>query len=411
MKLLKLATITCMLALTAGAALAQDSRNPDELYRQAREAAFQEEDYTKAIRLARRALDITPYYTGIRVFLGRVYFWSGQHEEARETFLEILEEEPEQLDARVELINVELESSRPRRALELAEQGLEYHSADADLLFRKGRALQELDREEEAIRALQQVRQINPDYPHASALLQQLHRQLYRWQATVSYLHERFSDPFDPWQRGTFELLRETPVGDFIGRVRYDRRFDRTDSQVELDAYPVLSSDYYAYANVGYSPGTFFPDFRAGLTIYRLLPGAFEGSLGLRYLMFSDTNVMIFTGSVSKYIRQYWLAVRPFYSPDLLEGSGFSTQIIIRRFFPDPDNFISLSAGFGSSPDGFNSQQDITRLNSNRIELVAQKKLTYRFLIRGRIGFMREEYRTDAHRNRLIAGLYLYFRF
>jgi len=413
MNWLKLATVTVLFISLAGPLQlhAQDGRNPDLLYRQAREAAFQEEDYTKAIRLARQALEITPYYTEIRVFLGRLHFWADDDEEARRIFTEILNGQPTLVNARVELINVELENSRPKRALDIAEQGLVFHPSDPDLLFRKGLALEELGREEESLAAMRQVREIDPDYRHVASIIDRLNEKQYRWKATFSYLHEQFSGSFDPWNRGTFELLRETPAGDFIGRYRYDRRFDQTDSQFELDAYPILSNEYYAYANLGYSPGTIFPDLRAGFSIYRLLPNAFEGALGIRYLDFSDKNVLIFTGTVSKYQGNYWFAVRPYYTPDLLEASGFSTQFLIRRFFRDPDEYLNLSVGFGSSPDGFNSRQDITRLNSSRFELEAQFELNYRLLVRGRAGFMREEYRTGSFRNRLIGGLNLYVRF
>lgn len=411
MKLLKPATIACLLAFWASAVTAQDIQNPDLLFKQAREAAFQNEDYPEAIRLARKALEITPDYTEIRVFLGRVYFWSGKTGQARDTFLEILENDAKQKDARIELINVELENDRPYQALDLAEKGLDFHPSDTDLRFRKGRALMELGREEDALREFRQVRRIDPGYPHVRSLIQRLQGKLLHWQAMISYSHEQFSNPFDPWHLGTFELLRETRVGDFIGRLNYDRRFGQTDTQVELDAYPTLSRSMYAYANVGYSPGTFFPQFRAGLSLFHQLPKAFEAELGFRYLYFSDPNLMIYTASISKYYRQYWFTVRPFFSPDLEEGNNFSTQLIARRFFSDSDNYLSLIAGFGSSPYGYNSQQDISRLSSTRFELEAQKKFSSRFLVRGHVGFMREEYRTDGFRNRLIGGLKLYFRF
>lgn len=111
-----------------------------------------------------------------------------------------------------------------------------------------------------------------------------------------------------------------------------------------------LNYDWYGFLNIGLSGGNLFPEFRGGAEIYRVLPKVFETSFGLRYLKFSEDDVLIFNGSVSKYLGKWLLIARPYLTP---QDSGTSTSMtfIARRYFSNPESFASFIGGFGFSPD------------------------------------------------------------
>jgi tetratricopeptide (TPR) repeat protein len=62
---------------------AQEKLSSDELFQNARTAAFDEDDYPKAIRITKQALEISPDYADIRIFLGRLYTWTDEVELAK----------------------------------------------------------------------------------------------------------------------------------------------------------------------------------------------------------------------------------------------------------------------------------------------------------------------------------------
>ena len=79
--------------------VAQDSTSSDGLFQMARKAAFDEKNYPKAIELSKRALTISPQYSDIRIFLGRVYTWSNQYDSAKAAFEYVLNYAPDNEDA------------------------------------------------------------------------------------------------------------------------------------------------------------------------------------------------------------------------------------------------------------------------------------------------------------------------
>ena len=128
------------------------------------------------------------------------------------------------------------------------------------------------------------------------------------------------------------------------------KRFGDTGFQYEIDAYPKISENNYGYLNYGFSQSSVFPDHRFGAEIFHSFPKAFEGSLGIRTLFFGSSDVTIYTGSVGKYISNYWISLRSYVTPGTT-GTSVSGQLQMRRYFSDPENYIGLRLGYGVSPD------------------------------------------------------------
>src|ERR1700709_424171 len=80
---------------------AQTEFSSDDLFQQARKAAFDQKNYPKAINLSKQALVKSPDYADIRIFLGRVYTWSDKTDSARTEFNRVLSQHPDNEDASV----------------------------------------------------------------------------------------------------------------------------------------------------------------------------------------------------------------------------------------------------------------------------------------------------------------------
>jgi YaiO family outer membrane protein len=149
------------------------------------------------------------------------------------------------------------------------------------------------------------------------------------------------SDLKQTWELTTLSYSRATPYGSLIGRYNYAYRFGTYGAQYELDAYPHLFSGAYLYMSYGYSQDTsIFPRNRTGLEAFFSLPESFEFSFGMRTLHFTTTTVL-YTGSVAKYIGNYWIAYRPYIV------AGVTNYFTFRRYFSTADSYMSLTLGTG----------------------------------------------------------------
>lgn len=168
--------------------------------------------------------------------------------------------------------------------------------------------------------------------------------------AAIGLTYDRYGDDLEDWQKMSLEYRRHTSGGPIIGRLNMGHRFELTDYQGEIDYWPEYNENWYSYFNVGLSGGDLFPEFRGGAELYRALPQGFETSFGFRYLKFSEDDVIILTASVGKYIGNWLLIARPYFTP---QDSGVSSSFtfLARRYLGNPDTFASLLGGFGFSPD------------------------------------------------------------
>lgn len=100
------------------------AQSADDLFAQARKAAFDESNYPKAIALSKTALQGSPDYADIRVFLGRLYTWSKKPDSARLAFNEVITKQPKYEDAYVGLGYLEYWNDNSEKALTVVNNGL-----------------------------------------------------------------------------------------------------------------------------------------------------------------------------------------------------------------------------------------------------------------------------------------------
>lgn len=352
---------------------AQEDLTTDELFVKARTAAFDEDDYPKAIELTKKALEKSPGYADVRIFLGRLYTWTDKNEEARKEFERVLEENPGHEDGSLAYASLEYWNDNSEKALNIVNKGLEKHPASEDLLLLKARLLKDLERYSEASNTLNQLLKVNPKLTEARSLGESIRNVSARNQVGVDYEYVYFDKRFDdPWHLASVDYSRSTKIGSIIGRLNYANRFASNGTQFNIDAYPSISDTFYAYLSGGIaSSGSIFPDYRAGASLFANLPSAFEGEVGFRMLSFDETT-WIYTASIGKYISNFWLNARTYLTPDN-ENISQSYSLNVRYYIAGADDFLSLSVGTGISPDDNTNNilfnDNTYKLKSNNISL------------------------------------------
>jgi YaiO family outer membrane protein len=382
-------------------AQAQDRFDPDELFRQARTVGF-DGKREEARNICRRILDQYPNYADVRVFLGRLQSWDAQYDDARKTLLDVVTPMPDNKDARSALIDVELWSDHPDRALQYSDAGLASAPGDETLLYKKAQALDKLKKPREAAAILERILERNPAHKEARSLLTGLAdgTRLYRF--STDYGYENFSS-LSAWHSGSASLSRETKLGSVIGRFNYVNRFTTNGYQAEIDAYPGIAKGLYTYLNYGFSGTALFPRHRGGLELFSNPGKGLEFSGGFRYLHFSD-DVWIYTGTVGKYFGRYFTNFRPFITPGR-EGTSVSGTWMIRRYFgEEPDAFFGLTIGGGSSPDDALNTADLERLNSLRFGGTASVPVRGGTYLKFNLGWATEQLSGDRERRSVTFG-------
>ena len=367
---------------------AQSELSSDELFKQARQAAFDNKDYPSAIALCQQALKKSPDYAEIRTFMGRLYTWSDNIPEARKQFSLVLAKDSINKDALSAATDLEFWNNRPEQALVYCNTVLRHYPTDIDLQLKKARILNDLKRTAEAYTIAAQVVQTNPDNADARALADRL-----KWAASKNmlvvgydylYFDKNYNDALhkNPWHLANISYSRSTQIGTLIGRFNYANRFGTSGFQTEVDAYPQISKTFYSYLNVGFSGSEpVFPRFRAGFSLYANLPRSFEAEAGFRYLKFSN-ETWIYTLSASKYAGSFWFNLRTFLVPG---NSNISQTYMgtVRYYFGTADDFIAVAGGTGISPDEARNAllgQDIRKLGSQRASIEFRKSFHRRLI-------------------------------
>jgi len=335
-------------------------------YEEARNLALNGER-AKARQLC-KAILAQGFNSDVALLLGRTYAWDGKYDSTRVILNEVLAHNPENMEALDAFADVEYWSENYAKAVEYCDLALRKDPKNEGFLFKKAKILHSSEKYEEAVASLEELISINDSNAEALKKLQEYRLDVMKNRIKLNYTIDHFDKSFnrDPWQVVALSYGRKTKLGSVIARVNMAKRFDDTGFQYEMDAYPKISENNYGYLNYGFSQSSVFPDHRFGAELFHSFPKAFEGSLGMRTLFFGSSDVTIYTGSVGKYISNYWISLRSYVTPGTT-GTSVSGQLQMRRYFSDPENYIGLRLGYGVSPD--DNQNLVNSDSSSRLKL------------------------------------------
>lgn len=303
----------------------------------------------------------------VALLLGRTFAWDGKYDSTRLILNQVLARNPESLEALDAFADVEFWSENYEKAIAYCDMALKKDSAAEAFVIKKARILHSSERYDEAVTVLEGFIRENPGHAEAFRKLQEYRIDVLKNSVRLSYTYDSFDKSFnrDPWQLMALSYSRKTSLGTLIARVNQARRFGNSGFQYEMDAYPKISENNYAYVNYGFSQSSVFPENRMGLEGYHSFPKAFEGSIGMRMLFFSGSTVDIYTAYLGKYAGNYWISLRSFVTPGT-DGTSVSGLFLARRYFSDPENYLGLRLGYGVSPDD----------NRNLVDLDLRSRLT-----------------------------------
>ena len=232
------------------------------------------------------------------------------------------------------------------------------------------------------------------------------------------HFYNTYHQPYGQhWHLTSLEIKGEDDLLALLGRINYGQRlinpqhpFQSVNMQYQVDAYPIINESNYFYLSCAYSASLLFPTHQTRTVYCHIFDQSIEASLGI-YLMQWQTSFPIFTGSVGKYLKNYWISLRP-YLVFRDERISQSYTLFLRRYLKTPDDFFTLILGYGSSPVApaylidFNKTYDVKGLNFQ----VKYQEALEKWIFRLGGGFRYEEFRQDDWRTRYYLELGLFYR-
>lgn len=389
--------------------LSQDNKiSPDALLIQARKEAFENKDYSAAISLLKQALRVSPDYTDLSVFLGRVYTWDSQPDSARIIFNSLMQKEVENEDFFLAYASLEYWNDQEEKALEILGKGLAYNPKSEDLLILASKIYYSIDQIDKAENSLSELLTLNPKNTEAREFYSRIRDLTHLNALGITYNYVHFDKQFsDDWHIVGISYKRRTSLGSVIFRTNLANKFGDNGIQFEAEAYPRLSKILYMYIGAGYSNNVgIFPKFRSGLSLYANLPASFEGEIGIRQLYFNN-NLIMYTGSVGKYYQNFWFNLRTFITPDNRNISHSYTGTV-RYYTKGANDYIGFQIGTGISPEGNrNNLLEFTEFKMKTFKVGLDYNFTFgkrnQFSVSGT--YFNQEYRPGTSGNQIDINL------
>jgi YaiO family outer membrane protein len=330
-----------------------------QTYREAKDLATKGQ-YAEARDLCRKILT-KEFDSDVATLMARTYAWDGKYDSTRVLISQVLKENPKHWDALDAASDVDYWDGKYTDALKSCDVVLAENAADEHFMLKKSKILHAMGQPAQAADQLESLLKTYPQNAEARNDLEKVRMDLRKNWIRVDYYLDYFenSSNIDPWHMTSLSYGRKTAIGPVIARVNWAQRYGKQGYQYELDAYPTLGKKNFGYLNFGYSDASFFPTYRYGAELYHKFPKNFEASIGMRALYFKSDEFYTITGSLGKYLGNYWLSLRAYVTPDST-GTYVSGQFQARRYFSDAQNYIGLKLNYGVSPDERNRYSQTT---------------------------------------------------
>jgi len=386
------------------------SKNVDSLLIVARQSA-NAGDREGAVRICLNIVGLSPSYWDARLLLARVYLWDKKYDLAQHQINEVFKGKPNYFDGWDLQTDLLLWSGEYAACLDACEKALSYFHDNKQFLLKKAKAYNGLRKPELVDEVLLMLLAVDPQNPEALKMRQSLLPQLYKNRLSISYSYDYYANRvLAPWQALYVQYARKIPIGTLIGRLNYARRFETDGIQGEADAYLKISNWNYAYLNFCYSNQTVFPRFRIGGEFYQKIPSAFEASAGFRYLKYTNTDAMVYTAYVGKYMGNWWFSGRSYFK--LQNNTSFTLLMQARYYYASRDDYWGVRLNYGISPDERSTVLTaVSSLTSTGVRVEYSRQLSSCFTLNLAAMYNNTEWTTNRYRNVFSGEAIISYRF
>lgn len=393
-----------------------ESAGPEEQFSQIRALAASER-LEEAESHAYALLGEYPAYNDVRVYLSLIHGRQGEYAAGLELVGAVLSAHPGAEDALRARCSLLYWSEDWSALLAATSEALEVLPDDPELLYQQAIAQYRLDNTDASMEIIDLLLEGDPQHTGALRLKQELLTIAPAPELFARYMFDHFTQPYNRrWHMvtlgGNYPIAPGTispyfNMGHFISEG--EALLSTTAYQLNADAYLDLTPKNYLMLGYGIGTGTYLPRHRAAIHLWQVLPAGWSVSAGARYFYF-DQHYVFYALGVDKYLGNYWFDLKN-YVFNKAYGLSVSSYLTVRRYFENKYNYLSVTLGYGTSPDEpITAVADLQRLNALSVRAEIMQQLSGKMRIGAGIGYSREEYQEQLSRNRLNIQAGIYYR-
>jgi YaiO family outer membrane protein len=364
-------------------------------------------NYFKAKKIAHQCIKVAPDYLDFHMALGRIHKNEQNIDSARYYFQHVIDANPNYKEAFVFLSKTELEAKNNEAALASINKGIALYPEEKEFYLVK---LQVVNSEENPKKSKEYLEFLSTKYPEDVMLaneLREVKSSLKSNRIGAGYSFTTFSrENYGPWHLSNVNYMKQFNKASIGGRISYiDRRVNGATANFgyfyELESYFKTSKKSYSFANVGFSEGKVFPEFRFLYSYYLTLGKGFETEIGYRFNQQEDIKLSSGIVAFGKYFKNNWINFRTSFlisEPKLYPS--FSSNF--RHYYNTKYDYFSFTAGYGTSPDErqtLTQFQDRIALTSYRFGAGFSKLLAKKYIIGFNTSFNNQEYYPEKFQN------------
>lgn len=378
-----------------------------------------DKNYLNAIEIGHKGIKYAPNYLDFHIALGRAYKFTNEIDSARYYFNYVIAKNTNYKEAFSYLAQIEIDAKNFNNASIVIDNAIAKHPEEKDFYMLKLRVVNMEDNDKKTLDYLNVLANKYPTDKNIKDQIFDLKLKSNSDRIGINYNLTTFDRAgVGPWNLTSFQYVRQRKLITLIGRVNYTNResFGQTISSgtfYEVESYVKMTKKTYSFVNIGFANENVFPKLRLNYSFYSNLGKRWENEIGMRYNKTINTEDYSVVLGFGKYIGAGWLNLRSYFQ--LGQKKPYpSLSATYRFYFNSKDDYFSLNAGFGTSPD---ERETITQfdqrisLNSMRIGTGYSKVFLKKFLLGAQIGFNRQEYYHNSYQNELNTSLQLQYQF
>ncbi len=376
-------------------------------------------DYESALKKSRLGIKLAPDYLDFHLLSGRIYQLTQKKDSAVYYYKYVIDRNPKYEEAFSYLINLYLEEKKYDEAEIIINKAIEAHPENKNFRYKKLNVYQS---QKEEKKEYEYLKTLLSQYPDDSELKQQIFNLDTKNNSDrigINYNYTTFSRKnYGPWHLGSLQYIRQRNWGSLIGRINYANRFADGKSiidgvQYEAESYIFTGKKSYSYLGAAYSENPVFPKLRLSYSYFQNFSKGWEADLGIRYVKTLDAEFTTAVIGLGKYIGSYWINFRSYIQTD--KENFYPAFALTTRYYLDSRfDYISLVAGYGSSPDErttLGQYENRVFLNSYRIGGGYFRLLNNHYLTGIQLTYNNQEYAPNLNQNELEIGLMFQYKF
>lgn len=414
----KILIILTYLILLLNYSLFAQQIDTDNLLKEALHEANVEQNYPSALKKSQLGIKLAPDYLDFYLLSGRIYQITQKKDSARYYFNYVIDRNPKYEEAFLYLINLNLEEKKYNEAEITINKALQNHPENKNFRYKKLLVYQ-LENNEQ--KEYDYVKTLELQYPNDAELKQRifiLETKNNSERIGINYSYTAFDRKnYGPWHLGSLQYIRQRNWGSLIGRVSYANRFASGESiidgvQYEAESYLFTGKKSYSYLNAAYSEKAVFPKLKLGYSYFQNFSNGWEADLGIRYVKTLDADFTTAVVGIGKYIGSYWINLKSYIQSN--NNSIYPAFTLTSRYYFDTQfDYLSLIAGYGSSPDErstLGQYENRVALNSYRIGGGYFKLINKNFLTGIQLTVNNQEYAPHLKQNEIEIALMFQYK-